>query len=89
MTIFEILKFNKEPLERLMQMGVRLEDLRYIDLFADFINMVESGEKVSYAVAVLSNRYGVCERKVYTLIKRYKSDCNALIFGGGNFRACD
>lgn len=33
MTIFEVLKFNRELLERLHQIGVRLEDTAYIDLF--------------------------------------------------------
>lgn len=83
MTLFEILNFNRELLDRLRKLGVSLDDTRYIDLFADFSNMIAEGNKVSYAVAVLADRYGICERKVYSLIKRYKSDCNSLIFRGG------
>ena len=45
MTIFEILKFNRELLERLRNIGVRLEDTRYIDLFGEFNDMVLAGEK--------------------------------------------
>lgn len=82
MTIFEVLNFNRELLDRLRSMGISLDDTRYIDLFADFNKMIAEGNKVSYAVAVLADRYSVSERKVYSLIKRYKSDCNALIFGG-------
>lgn len=33
MTIFEILKFNRELLNRLRNAGIRLEDADYIDLF--------------------------------------------------------
>lgn len=76
MTIFEVLNFNRELLERLRRIGVRLEDTAYIDLFVDFNNMVGAGDKVSYAVAVLADRYGVSERMVYTLIKRFRTDCN-------------
>lgn len=83
MTIFEVLNFNRELLDRLRSMGISLDDTQYIDLFADFSKMVADGDKVSYAVAVLADRYSVSERKVYSLIKRYKSDCNSLIFGGG------
>lgn len=75
MTIFEILKFNREPLERLLHAGIRLEDTRYVDLFAGFKKMTDSGEKVSYAVAVLAERYNVSERKVYSLIRRFQADC--------------
>lgn len=86
MTIFEVLNFNRELLERLHRIGVRLEDTAYIDLFIDFNNMVGAGDKVSYAVVVLADKYCVSERKVYSLIKRFqssalplcpaKNDCN-------------
>lgn len=57
-------------------MGIRVEDVRYIELYNDYNRLLAAGEKVSYIVAVLAERYGVCERKVYTLIKRLQSDCN-------------
>ncbi len=76
MTAFEILKFNREMLERLGRMGVRLDDTRYIDLFSEFCDMVNSGDKVSYAVAVLADRYGVSERKVYSLLRHFRTDCS-------------
>ncbi len=76
MTVFEILKFNREMLERLGRMGVRLDDTRYINLFSEFCDMVNSGDKVSYAVAVLADRYGVSERKVYSLLRHFRTDCS-------------
>lgn len=76
MTVFEILKFNREMLERLGRMGVRLDDTRYIDLFSEFCDMVNSGDKVSYAVAVLADRYGVSEQKVYSLLRHFRTDCS-------------
>lgn len=41
----------------------------------DYTRLLEQGEKVSYAVAVLSEKYSVSERKVYALVKRFRSDC--------------
>lgn len=76
MTIFEILKFNREMLDRLRRMGVRLDDTRYIDLFIDFNNMVGAGDKVSYAVAVLADKYCISERKVYSLLRHFRNDCS-------------
>lgn len=76
MTIFEVLKFNRELLNRIRKSGIRLEDTDYIDLFVDFNNMVASGDKVSYAVACLATNYHISERKVYSLIKRFQTDCN-------------
>lgn len=77
MTIYEVLKFHRELLNRIRQSGIRLEDTDYIDLIADYINMVGAGDKVSYAVACLANNYHISERKVYSLIKRFQSDCNS------------
>ena len=55
---------------------MRLEDTRYIDLFGEFNDMVLAGEKVSYAVAVLAEKYGISERKVYNLVRHFRNDCN-------------
>lgn len=49
MKIFEILNFHRELLNRLYASGVRLEDTRYIDLYADYSRMLADGEKVSCA----------------------------------------
>ena len=83
MKVFEILNFNREPLKRLQQAGIRIEDVEYIDLYNDYRMMFGGGEKVSYIVAILADRYHVSERKVYTLINRYGQECNAQMFGGG------
>lgn len=53
-----------------------MEDVQYIELYNDYNRLLDEGEKVSYIVAVLAECYNVCERKVYTLIKRLQSDCN-------------
>lgn len=77
MKIIEILNFNRELLKRLQASGIRLEDARYIDLYMDYVRLLEQGEKVSYVVVVLSEKYLVSERKVYSLVKRFQSDCRA------------
>ena len=81
MKVFEILNFNREPLKRLQQAGIRIEDVEYIDLYNDYRVMLGGGEKVSYIVATLADRYHVSERKVYTLIKRYGRECSAQVLG--------
>ena len=77
MTIFEILQFNRELLDRIRNSGIRLEDTEYIDLFVDFNRMVATGDKVTYAVACLATNYNISERKVYSLIKRFQKNCNS------------
>ena len=87
MKVFEILNFNREPLKRLQQAGIRIEDVEYIDLYNDYRVMLGGGEKVSYIVATLADRYHVSERKVYTLIKRYGRECSTQVFGEAKRKA--
>ncbi|MBS5614265.1 MAG: hypothetical protein KHX29_09520 [Prevotella buccalis] len=78
MKIIEVLKFNRELIKRLKIAGIRLEDEEFVDLYTDYTTLLRHGEKVSYIVARLSEKYAVSERKVYMLIKRFQSDCKSL-----------
>ena len=78
MKVIEILNFNRELLKRLPAAGIRLEGARCIDLYAAYPRLLGQGGNVSYAVAVLSEKYSVSERKVYALVKRFQSDCKTL-----------
>lgn len=75
MKVFELINFNRELLKKLQDAGIRLDDARYIDLYSDYVDMYQQGEKVSYIVATLSEKYAVSERTVYGLLKRFQSDC--------------
>lgn len=78
MKIIEVLKFNRELIKKLKIAGIRLEDEEFVDLYTDYTTLLGRGEKVSYIVARLSEKYAVSERKVYGLIKRFQSDCKTL-----------
>ena len=75
MTLFEILDFNRELLERLAGTGYKPDDYKYIDLYKEYEQMRRKGEKVTYCVAFLSARHGVSERKVYEILGRFKKEC--------------
>ncbi len=77
MTLYEILNFNRELLKRLISMGFKPDDCRFIELYRDYEQMRSSGEKVTYIVSVLSERYGACERKIYNIIKHMETDCTS------------
>ena len=77
MTIYEILSFNKELLHRLSDAGIKIGDYSYVDLFRDFTRMVREGNKTTYAVAVLSDKYRISERKIYDVIRYMSKDCKS------------
>lgn len=78
MKVFELVALNRELLERMCAAGVRMEDVRYVGLYMDYVRMKGAGGKVSYIVAVLAERYGVSERKVYSILKRFGNDCTEI-----------
>lgn len=67
MKVIEILKLSRELLKFCCDAGIRLDDIRYIDLFNDYNRLLADGEKITYIVAALAEKYGVCERTVMTL----------------------
>jgi hypothetical protein len=75
MTVFEILNFNREILNRVKATGFKLEDCRFIDLYSEYEQMRLNGDKITYIVSVLSDKYEVSERKIYSIVKHFKEDC--------------
>lgn len=75
MKVFEILSFNRELLNRLFSTGMKANDYIYVDLYSDYLQMRSNGNKMTYVVAVLSEKYAISERKVYSVINRLGKDC--------------
>lgn len=75
MKVGDLLKIGVEMLKMLHENGISIDDYKYIPLFLDYQQMKEQGEKTTYVVAILSERYNVCERKVYKLLQMLLKDC--------------
>ena len=78
MSVFDILNLYQTPFRWMLKSGIHIEDVNYIDLYKDYSRMIAHGDKVTYVVAVLADKYQVSERKVYTLLKRLSHDCEPL-----------
>ncbi|MBQ7539774.1 MAG: hypothetical protein IJT13_01465 [Bacteroidaceae bacterium] len=74
MKVIEILKISRETLKVLQDSCVKVEDCKYIELYEQYNKIVREGGKSSYAVAVLSERFGISERKVYYLLSKFSKD---------------
>lgn len=75
MKVFEVLNLNRELLMRINEIGIRLDDCRFVDLYNDYEEMKAKGMKITYIVTMLSDIYHISERKVYNLLKRFNMDC--------------
>ena len=75
MKVIEAVRFCGDMLKRLHDFGITTDDYRYLPLYDDFERMRSEGNKTTYIVATLSQRYGICERKVYKVVRRFAQDC--------------
>lgn len=76
MKVIEIMKLGRIFLELLQESCIKIDDLRFVSLYDEYSDIVNNGGKTSYAVAMLSDKYKISERKVYYIIKKFSKDCN-------------
>ena len=62
-------------LKTLHAAGIKAEDYKWLALYHEYTEMKRQGEKTTYVVAVLAGRYGVCERKVYKVVRAMEHEC--------------
>ena len=77
MTVYEALKLCGGVIEKLEDAGAKPSDHKYVRLFEDYQNARKRGEKVSYIVAILAERYNVSERNIYDIVKRLGATAKA------------
>lgn len=75
MKVIEILKLGRNIAKALHDSCIKLSDFRYIEMYDEYMEIIGSGEKSTYAVAILSEKYSISERQVYYLIKKFTQDC--------------
>lgn len=75
MRVVEILELSSPTLKALHRIGISVGDCKYIEMYDEFEKMKREGNKTTYAVAVLSEKYGICERKIYKIINKLSKDC--------------
>lgn len=81
MKVYEVLNFNMEILKKLLAIGIKIDDCKYIDMYNDYCNMQRHGYKTTYIIAHLANKYNISERKVYMTIRKYEKDCTDFAAG--------
>lgn len=75
MTVFELLYFHKDLLRMVSESGLKAGDYRFAGLYDDYLKMESAGDKKTYIVAVLADKYGISERKVYDVLRRLSEEC--------------
>ena len=53
-----------------------MSDVRFIALYDEYRDIVGKGGKATYAATLLAEKYGISERQVFYIIKKFGMDCN-------------
>ncbi len=74
MKVYELLSFNRELIDKIYSAGIKVEDYRYVDLYMEYQHLKDRGDKVTYIVTHLSEKYSISERQVYSIVNRMQRD---------------
>lgn len=71
MKVGDFVKISSGVLEILSKNDIKTEDYKYIELFKEYERLA-ADSKVSYAVAVLAEKYNISEASVYRILRRFR-----------------
>lgn len=74
MTQYDLLRTAESLLTILTVNDIDARDVKYLDLYKDFVRLKEEGHKVGYVVYYLSQQYECSEATVYRVVKRMTQD---------------
>lgn len=74
MKAYELLKVNEGMIRILENHSLLVADIHYIPVIDEYIRLLNDGEKKTYIVQILSDKYGLSERTVYRLIDKLMCD---------------
>lgn len=73
MNAYELLKTNQSVLEHMLQMAIEVSDIKYLNLYKEYLRLSGEGHKKTYIVQYLSDEYGISDRSVYRVIERFSA----------------
>ncbi len=74
MTRYELLKLNQNVLQTMLENKISPTDVCKLEIYEKYKEMVAEGLKVTYIVTHLASLYGLKDRAIYTIIKRFESE---------------
>ena len=75
MKVVEIIRLSKSILETLQNSCIKIDDIRYLQMYDEYVSLINERHKKSYVVALLSDKYKVSERQVYYVIQKFSKEC--------------
>jgi Mor family transcriptional regulator len=74
MKTHEAIRIYKPLIENLKNYNIKVEDMKHLDLYDDFIRLKNEGHKITYITTYLSSQYNTSERTIYSIIKKFEEE---------------
>ena len=74
MKAYELLKVNMGMLQTLEKHSLSIVDTHHVPVIEEYIRLIEEGEKKTYVVQMLADRFGLGERTIYRMIDKLLVD---------------
>lgn len=71
---YKLISMNKTMLEVLANASIDTSDVKYLDMYEDYLRLINEGHKVTYIVRYLSDEYNIAERTIYRIVDKLSSD---------------
>ena len=72
MRVVKLVEMCAKMMETLSENGIKMEDYKYLPLFYDYERMLGEGDKTTYIVMCLQEKYNIPERSIYRVLERFK-----------------
>jgi len=77
MEAYKVLYLIRDLAKSMSEIGVKMDDYKYIGLCQEYNELVAKGHKREYARAILSREYSVSESTVFRIITRMNKPLNS------------
>ena len=75
MKVKELIKIGNELMKMLHERGITMDYYQHLPMIKEFDIMKDMGHKTTYIIAHLSEKYDICERKVYKIVGKMEMNC--------------
>lgn len=74
MKAYELLYSNKIALEMMASVSVDVSDIKYLEMYKEYLRLINEGHKKTYVMQYLSDEYGYAERTIYRIIDKLSTE---------------
>lgn len=74
MKAYELLNINESLLKVMESLSLAISDVKYVPVIKEYIRLMGEGNKKTYVVQVLSDKYDIAERTLYRVVEKMMGD---------------